>query len=560
MPQKIIIGSETEYGSAVFNRTILVKQQLFWKHEANRLMLDVVGEVTKRPVFRGDQTTFSDTEEHESAEKEAEDNRDTNDPELLHAQRRGETGIMSVNGSRDYEDMTNFEHSCPEVTNPYDAVAFQKAGDFITNECRRRIEDDLRRALKMRNASLKIFKNNSDGKGHSYGAHECYSLRRETFSYLCDKHVRMGEAHRNALMLFLIARQIITGSGKIGSEHKNLLHTQFQISQRADFIELPWSRDTTNNRGIINTRDISYTDTDLARLHLIVGDSNMSELSLFLKLGMTALFIQMLDSGFLFSRQTIFGTPLIDPVSLYHHVSRDLTLREPILFLESKQKTGKKTALEIMYEFALLAASFSEEYQIPYGHAVVEHLKEALNGLSGNRHEHSGSASLDWVLKESALEEYAKKHQVPLDHKLCLTLGLFYHAIDPEKSVFAKLDAQGRVKHLVEVGAIERAVYNPPTDTRAWVRANIVERYADSISFMRWNLIVFKDEGEKGRVEINLGNPFLGKTEVLESLFGENLPCTDFISKLETLGIRDIVVTHTLPGRDMHRRRRELWR
>ncbi len=559
MPQKIIIGSETEYGSAVFKGTDMVKQQLFWKHDTNRRMLDVVGEVTRRPVFHGDDETFSDIEEHERVEKEAEDSGDTNDPELLHAQRRGETGMMPVNGSRIYEDMTNFEYSCPEATNPYDAVIFQKAGDCITNECRLRAENGLRSEPKMRNASLKIFKNNSDGKGHSYGAHECYSLRRETFSHLCEKHVRTDEAHRNALMLFLIARQIITGSGKIGSEHKHLPHTPFQISQRADFIELPWSRDTTSGRGIINTRDISYADTDLARLHLIVGDSNMSELSLFLKFGMTALFIQMLDSGFLFSRQTIFGTPLINPVDSYHHVSRDLTLKEPLLFLEDAQNTGK-TALEIMHEFALLATLFSDEYNIPYGHAVVTYLKEALSGLSQNRHEHPGSSSLDWVLKESVLKDYAKRHQVSLDHRLCQTISLYYHAIDPEKSVFTKLDAQGRVKHIVEAEAIGRAVYNPPVDTRAWVRAKIVEQYADSISFMRWNLIVFKDEGEKGRVEINLENPFCGKTEALELLFGEHLPFNECISKLETLGVTDIVITRIPHERDTQRKRRELWR
>ncbi|MFP5298606.1 MAG: proteasome accessory factor PafA2 family protein, partial [Actinomycetota bacterium] len=198
-----------------------------------------------------------------------------------------DSGLVNVilpNASRYYVDHAHPEYSSPECSNPRDAVIWDKAGERI-------LEDSIAAAqpLAPDDGEILIYKNNSDGKGNSYGCHENYLMSRETpFPEIVSR-----------LTPFFVTRQVFTGAGKVGSENGTPA-CDYQISQRADFFEVEVGLETTFKRPIINTRDEPHADPSLyRRLHVIVGDANMSEISTFLKVGTTSLILKMIEDSFI---------------------------------------------------------------------------------------------------------------------------------------------------------------------------------------------------------------------------------------------------------------------
>ena len=493
----IIIGAETEYG--IFCRS----EKHGYITEDFSLAAEVVGSIEYlHPVFKRPLEGIKNEKEHRMAElglfkKMADLLRKPISAAM--AQRYGMSGMVLSNGARFYVDCKHPEYSIPETSNPKDALIAQKAGDFIVNECRKKAEDVLRseksplfaRRLQHPTLEIRIDRTNSDGKKSSYAVHENYSVSPQVFRRLLRRAFRPGGDLSPVFMTFLAARQIIAGAGKVGFESGKPV--PFQISARADFIEREINSSTIDFRPIINTRDIPYADGRfIRRLHVICGDSNMSQLSLFLKFGLTALFLMMLEDGFLERNESVFNRPLSDPVRSYRNVSRDLTLKHEMFFAGGV----KKTALEVMAETSELMDKFvSEKALSKVWLEVAEKFKGVINGFYGNRHQNEFSRNLDWVVKERLLEDLVRRKNIGWDHHECFALNLRYHNIDPDSkiSVFHRLEKKGEIARIVSENEIKGAVLSPPNDTRASLRGYLAANHPASIESIGWSYVLFKD-------------------------------------------------------------------
>lgn len=536
--QNMIMGGETEYG-------------LFVEQGDRSLARDprALGDVAHRIVnqakdfglcgFVRSSTGIRDFEEHLRAERRLDLGEVSRG---AFEQRHGRTGHVLLSGARWYVDMEHPEYSTAEVTNPRDMVIAQKAGDRIADMCAKNVPG----------FRIRVDKNNSDGNGHSYAAHENYSLSPKTWERIitrriveewCPNHRRMepaGISEKGELAdfvtLFFVTRQIVIGSGKVGAEidrNSSYAHTQrtlaedakvsYQISQRADFFTSEIGEGTLFERPIINTRDMPYADSSIVRrLHVIVGDGNMSELSIHLRFGITALFLMMLEEGVMEKADGNVGLALQDPVDSLYAVSRDLTLRKKLRF----QNGAQASALEVQQDFCDLAGSFVVRQNLPPPwHDVVEKWGLVLEGLEGDRGRHPWAGNLDWVIKERVLLSEKRKGADPLGQS-CRAFALGYHNIDPEHSIYTRLVNGGHIMRLVDDGEIEHAMHNPPTDTRAWLRSKILQRFGSEVTDMGWDYVRFENS------VISMDDPRLGGKEEMEWAFHDNPSFEQFAERM----------------------------
>src|SRR6478609_1620798 len=247
-------------------------------------------------------------------------------PPVVDADEVGAANMILTNGARLYVDHAHPEYSAPECTDPLDAVIWDKAGERVMEAAARHV------ASVPGAAKLQLYKNNVDGKGASYGSHENYLMSRETpFSAVIA-----------GLTPFLVSRQVITGSGRVGIGPAGD-EPGFQLSQRSDYIEVEVGLETTLKRGIINTRDEPHADADkYRRLHVIIGDANLAETSTYLKLGSTALVLDMIEEG-----MDLTDLALARPVHAVHVISRDPSLRATVALADGRELTG--LALQRIY-------------------------------------------------------------------------------------------------------------------------------------------------------------------------------------------------------------------
>src|ERR671911_195271 len=231
----------------------------------------------------------------------------------------GMANVILTNGARLYVDHAHPEYSTPEVTNPRDVVLWDKAGEQVMAEAARRA------ARIPGNPAIQLYKNNTDGKGASYGSHE---------NYLMDRKTPFIDIIRG-LVPFFVTRQVFAGAGRVGIGAEG--RTQgFQLSQRADFFEVEVGLETTLKRPIINTRDEPHADADkYRRLHVIIGDANLSEYSTLLKVGTTALVLDMIEKGVRFDELR-----LAEPVRSVHRISHDPTLKTTVELTDGRKMTG----------------------------------------------------------------------------------------------------------------------------------------------------------------------------------------------------------------------------
>lgn len=523
MTPRIIIGSETEYGILLTN-----KGKVLLSYNSLTVPIQTMLNASTKVVgasFCSHSEGIKTQEEHRIAEQAVQvfgEETNVDLEELLHLQRRGYTGNMLQNGARFYQDGLHPEYSCPETDNPYTAVVLQKAGDRIVSLCQKIAEEILIQEYGPE-YELRIDKNNSDGKGSSYAAHENYTLSPRVFNEVC----RSGTSLSAMTLLFFVARQIITGAGKVG--HENVPTASYQISQRADFMVQNFSHATTENRGIINRRDVPYADHDiLRRFHMIVGDSNLSELSLYLKFGMTGLFFMMLDDGFLKKQKSLLRKRLSDPVKALHFVSRDLTLQKPLSFEDGTSAT----ALEIMSDFVSFARMFVLEKNLSdVWLDVVQVCESTLDGLGGDKEKHPLASSLDWIAKKCVIDAHIQKTGVTMEDSSCRAIDLQYHNMKKNESIFERLRGLGRIIRIVDDADIDYAIKFPPINTRSWLRGEIIRRYGSNIKYMRWDTLCLTNEAMV--VYIRLPDPFYGTKSVTEHLFHDDPLFAEFIKRIE---------------------------
>jgi Pup amidohydrolase len=380
--------------------------------------------------------------------------------------------LVLSNGARFYNDHAHPEYSTPECTTLRSLVAQDKAGERILMECARR------RNLKLPNdQEVQLYKNNTDFSGHSYGCHDNYLMRRD---------VPWQRVVAGALP-FLVTRQIFAGAGKMGVEAESAAGQPgiYQISQRADFFAVLVSIDTMNRRPLVNTRDEPHADAlRYRRFHVIVGDANMSEWATALKVGTTALALDLIE------RDLAPQIELAQPIGAIKSISRDQTY-DWIIELRDGRKIS---AIEVqrLYLTAAQRAAARDDAETAW---LLQEWETVLNDLE--RDVTLCRDRIDWVAKKELLSALQEEEQLAWSDPWLQSIDLAYHDIRADRGLYHELVRQGTMRRLVTEEEIKQAIFAPPVETRAYFRGRSVARFNDRIKSIQWDEIVFEAEGEK---------------------------------------------------------------
>ncbi|MGO9343182.1 MAG: depupylase/deamidase Dop [Acidimicrobiales bacterium] len=416
-----------------------------------------------------------------------------------------------TNGARYYVDHAHPELSTPECADALEAVLYDKAGEIV-------LIRSMAAAKKMLpdGQSIVVYKNNSDRKGNSYGTHE---------NYLMDRAVPFSRiAH--LITPHFVTRQIYTGAGKVGTETPTLggRSVPYQLSQRSEFFEEEIGLETTLKRPIVNTRDEPHADPQrYRRLHVIVGDANLAEVATYLKVGVTALVLALIeDDGF-----DGVDLTLANPVQAIRLVSYDTTLKSPLEMADGTVCT----ALEVQWELFSLARKYAEQRGLEclgdeaVGRDVLERWESVLHGLETDPA--NVARQVDWVAKLQLIEGYQDRHGLDWDDHRLAALDLQYHDLRPERSLFARLDTE----HLVTEQDVLSAVSEPPRRTRAYFRGQCLKRWASSVASANWDSIVF-DLGTDPLRRVPMMDPLRGTAEHTEELLKASSSPADLLTRL----------------------------
>ncbi|MFV0427555.1 MAG: Pup--protein ligase [Beutenbergiaceae bacterium] len=362
------------------------------------------------------------------------------------------SNVFLGNGSRLYLDVGSHpEYATAECDDLDQLVAHDKAGELLVRELV--IDAHQRMAEDGVPGQIHLFKNNLDSAGNSYGCHENYLVRRR------GDFVRLTQV----LVPFLITRQILTGAGHI------LLTPQgprYTFSQRADHLWEATSSATTRSRPIINTRDEPHADADLyRRLHVICGDSSMSQTTTKLKVGMTDLILRMLESGAIFGDLT-----LENPVRAIRQISHDLSASQPVALARG----ASMSAVAMQQRYWEQARQFvSSSAPGPHDEWVLDLWRRGLDALTSG--DLTGiDTELDWAIKKRLIDRYRARHRLPLDDPRVRRLDLAYHDVAAPDGLFDRLLQRGLAARVVSDSAIAEAADQPPQTTRAKLRGDFV--------------------------------------------------------------------------------------
>jgi len=364
------------------------------------------------------------------------------------------SNVFLENGARLYLDVGSHpEYATPECDNIYDAVVHDKAGE-------RRIEDlTLSAEERLRDEGIRgtvyLFKNNTDSAGNSYGCHENYLTARD------DDQAAIGQV----LIPFLVSRQIIAGAGRITQTARGPVYS---ISQRADHIWEGMSSATTRSRPIINTRDEPHADAEqYRRLHVIVGDSNMSEYTTFLKLGSTACLLRMIEDPAVVLRDMT----LENPIRAIREISHDLTCRRTVRLANGREVS----ALDIQREYLDRALAYADRRGFPeFEQRALDMWAHCINGLE--KDPFGLDREIDWVIKHRLIESYRERHGLGLGDAQTQLIDLQYHDVSRERGLYYKLESRGLVERVCSEDDITHAIDNAPSNTRARLRGEFVKK------------------------------------------------------------------------------------
>ncbi|MDI2027276.1 depupylase/deamidase Dop [Saccharopolyspora sp. TS4A08] len=395
----------------------------------------------------------------------------------------GAANVILTNGARLYVDHAHPEYSAPEVTNPRDAVIWDKAGERVMEEAA------MRAASVPGTAPIQLYKNNVDGKGASYGTHENYLMARNTpFTSVIG-----------GLTPFFASRQVMCGSGRVGLGQAGE-KAGFQLSQRSDYIEVEVGLETTLKRGIINTRDEPHADADkYRRLHVIIGDANLAETSTYLKVGTTALVLDMIEHGLRFD-----DLKLADPVQAVHLISHDPSLKQSVELADGRRFTG----LDLQRAYHERAAEFLDVNGAERASRdVLNTWGEVLDMLATDPM--SCSDRLDWPAKLRLMESYRSRDGLGWASPRLHMIDLQYSDVRLDKGLYNRLVTRGSMKRLVSEEEVQEAVSAPPEDTRAYFRGRCLERYPAEVAAASWDSVIF-DLGRESLVRIPTLEPLRG--------------------------------------------------
>jgi len=411
-----------------------------------------------------------------------------------------------VNGARYYVDHAHPEYSSPEVTNVRDLVIHEKAGERVLEASRREAN-----ALLPEGTQMLLYKNNSDQKGNSYGSHENYLMDRRTSFKQIVEH----------LTPYFVTRQIYTGAGKVGAENRSP-RCDYQISQRSDFFETEVALDTMVKRPIINTRDEPHADREkYRRLHVIVGDANLSEYTIYLRNGAAALVLSMIEDGAIDRNLS-----LRDPVRAIKEVSQDPTCRKEILLDSGK----RMTAVQIQSEYLDMALRYAATHPPDAStRDVLEKWQHVIECLARDPMELD--QQIDWVMKKSLIENFMERKSLDWDAPQVRMLDLQYHDLRPDKGLYYILERQGRAERIVTDEEIVAAIHEPPQDTRAYFRGECLRRYGSAVFGVNWDSISFGVEDEPVK-RILMAEPLKGTRSHVEELLDSSPTAVELVKNL----------------------------
>jgi len=415
-----------------------------------------------------------------------------------------------TNGARYYVDHAHPEYSTPECANALELVVADKAGERVLARsmlaARRLLEPG---------QEVVVYKNNSDGKGNSYGTHE---------NYLVDRAVPFANLVK-VLLPWFVTRQVFTGAGKVGGENGAVV--EYQLSQRADFFEEEVGLETTLKRPIVNTRDEPHADPQLyRRLHVIAGDANLCEVATFLKVGTTAIVLAMIEDNFIDKDFSI-----VAPVPAMRVVSHDPTCRATVEMSDG----ARMTAVEVQWEFLRLAKKYADEMGLEscggdeVAGQVLERWESVLGALESDPRTLEGQ--LDWVTKLGLLDAYVQRDGLSWsDPKLAL-LDLQYHDVRPDRSLYERLVRNGKIERLSDEPEVMAATTEPPGSTRAYFRGKCLARWPDAVVAANWDSIIL-DVGGDPLKRIPMMEPLKGTQAHVESLFESVDTPADLVGRL----------------------------
>lgn len=402
------------------------------------------------------------------------------------------------NGARFYVDHAHPEYSTPEVTNVRDLIAYERAGERTLELARRAAT-----TLLPQGQQILLHKNNSDRKGNSYGNHENYLIARRTPFKDVVEHITP----------FLVTRQVFCGAGKVGTENR-AQPCDYQISQRADFFETEVALDTMVKRPIVNTRDEPHADREkYRRLHVIVGDSNLSEVSIYLRTGVTSIVLAMIEDGALES-----GLAISEPVRAIKEISHDPECRYEC----QMERRGRMTAVQVQQEFLEAALRYFSSRELdPLTKDVMVRWERVLTKLAEDPMQLD--REVDWVIKKRLMTQFMDRKGVDWEHPQIAMMDLQYHDIRPDKGLYMLLERRGAVDRIISDEEIETAMRKPPVDTRAFFRGECIRRYGSSVFGVNWDSISF-----------NLGDEPIKRILMNEPLKGTKAHVADLLDSCPT--------------------------
>ena len=417
-----------------------------------------------------------------------------------------------TNGARLYVDHAHPEFSSPECRTPLEATLYDCAGEEV-----------MRRALVAANETLEVhqaitlYKNNSDGKGNSYGCHENYLVGRDVeFSHIV-----------RAMVPHFVSRQIIVGPGKVGAETEHGLAAgpDFQLSQRSEFFEEVVGLETTLKRPIINTRDEPHADAErFRRLHVIIGDANMSQVATLVKLGATSILLAALeDLG-------VDAFPLgpRQPVQAVRAYSLDPTLTTAVVCDDDQQRTAWDLQDELWHlANNYVARTGAESVAAPDEVAqVLGHWRTMLDGVRDDPA--SVADRVDWVAKQRIVNGYRERYDLAPGDARLQVIDLQYHDLRAERSLSQRVGLQ----QLFDPEQVREAVHNPPGSTRAFFRGQCVARYPEQIVAANWDCVVF-DLGSGPLQRVPMMDPLRGTAALTADLLESCVTADDLLDALD---------------------------
>ncbi len=415
--------------------------------------------------------------------------------------------LVLPNGARFYVDHAHPEFSAPEVLNPKDITKWDLAGEQIM---RTAVALD---AKEFPEDKIRIFKNNVDNKGSSYGTHENYQVKRAIdFSKIVS-----------GLTPHFITRQIYCGAGRIGIGQKSE-EIGYQISQRADYIEAHVGLETTMKRPIINTRDEPHADPKISRrLHVIIGDANMSDFANILKVGATSLILSMIEQDFIDFEEV----NLLNPVGIVKDISQDLDFKNLYIL----NNGNKFSAIDVQEWYLEKTKLFLTQHGYDENsRQVVDFWEQAITGLRNKREDLADR--IDWIAKLILIEKYQEKNGLTIDDDVIKSIDIKYSEITSEDGIAQVLKRNRLLKEYLNPFDVQEAVSEPPINTRAWFRGKSVSKFSKSIAAASWDSLIFDIDKNQPLFRIATADPLKGTQELTSEMINQSDTALDLVNSI----------------------------